>query len=91
MLIATPCLLTWTATASAEDEWGKWRHDNLRRNWERVSVWPTAKECDSHLPRFAAFDLLHNRVPGWCCLPERLNPREAEGHDAALVWAYCAD
>ena len=89
-VIAMLCLLAWAATASAESDWVKWRHDNPRRNWERVGAWPTSKECDDSLPRFGGFvDLLDNRVPGWCSLPERLDPRTADGRDATIVWAYC--
>ncbi len=88
--IAVLALLISAATADAGSEWVKWGHDLPRRNWERIDGWPTAKACDANLPRFAdGLDLMTNRVPGWCCLPDRINPHEAEGRDTALVWAYC--
>jgi len=91
-------LLTSAGTAYTQiaerPTWVLWKAGSTWQNWEPSRTWDTSKECDDHLPRFrieGVVLLLTDRVPGWCCLPDTVDPREAKGRDTAtrVMMFYC--
>ena len=71
------------ATAHAQSRWVLWHHDYWQQNWDRIRTSDTRKECEAGRPRFRIPPdgtlLVHDLVPGWCCLPDTVgDPGSAE-------------